>query len=193
MKVTREQCEENRERILDVAGTLLREKGFDGIGIADIMKAAGLTHGGFYRHFSSKDDLLEQASRVVHDSTATNWSRFTDGTLSAPLQSLLAQYLSEYHLDHAEQGCMFSALGADASRQNTAIRSVFKGGLKSLLDVLTKILPGRSRTARRRLAISTFSEMVGAMVLARAVDDRELSKEILHAAALNILAAGSLP
>ncbi|MDB5805312.1 MAG: putative TetR family transcriptional regulator [Betaproteobacteria bacterium] len=188
MKVSREQCAENRERILAAASSLFREKGFDGVGIADIMSAAGLTHGGFYRHFASKDDLAAQTCKLAMDGTADKWSRLLQDDQQAPLPALLAHYLSQRHRDDASRGCMFASLGADAARQQSGVRSAFTGGLNALLELLGRTVHGPSRQARRRKAIATMSEMVGAVILARAVDDPALSNEILAATSSDLLA-----
>lgn len=187
MKVSREQFAENRERILAEAGQLFREKGFDGVGIADIMNAAGLTHGGFYRHFSSKDDLAAQTCRQAMEGTVERWSALLQGEDTQPLLALLAHYLSERHRDELGRGCMFAALAGDAARQEEGVRKAYTEGLSALLDLLAARLPGRSRQARRRRAIAAMAEMVGAVILARAVDDPELSKEILGAATQDLL------
>lgn len=188
MKVSREQFAENRERILDVAGTLFREKGFDGIGIADIMKAAGMTHGGFYRHFESKDDLIDQASQKALARGAGYWERTIgdDDNPHAALTRLLQMYLSEAHRDASGKGCSLAALGADAARQNGSVRKTFAHGMELLVDKLTALLPGRTRAVRRRKALASFSQMMGALILSRAVDDPALSKEILSAAMLEL-------
>ncbi|HEX4327189.1 MAG TPA: TetR/AcrR family transcriptional regulator [Burkholderiales bacterium] len=187
MKVSREQCAENRERILAMASGLFRERGFDGVGIADIMNAAGLTHGGFYRHFASKDDLAAQTCQLAMEGTAEKWSSLLDSQPQAPLQALLAHYLSEAHRDGLARGCMFAALSGDAARQEHGVRKAFGDGLDVLLDMLGKTMPERSRQARRRKAIAAMAEMVGAVILARAVDDPALSKEILVAASQGLL------
>lgn len=191
MKVSREQFAENRERILDVASTLFREKGFDGIGIADIMKAAGMTHGGFYRHFASKDDLIDQASQKALAHGASYWERTMgdDENTNAALTRLLQMYLSEAHRDASGRGCGIAALGADAARQNGAVRKTFAHGMELLVDKLTGLLPGRTRAVRRRKALASFSQMMGALVLSRAVDDPTLSREILSAALFELSAA----
>ena len=191
MKVSREQFAENRERILDVAGALFREKGFDGIGIADIMKAAGMTHGGFYRHFESKDDLIDQASQKALTRGAGYWERTIgdDGNPDAALMRLLQMYLSEAHRDASGKGCGLAALGADAARQNASVRRTFAHGMELLVDKLTSLLPGRTRAVRRRKALASFSQMMGALILSRTVDDPALSKEILSAAMFELSTA----
>ena len=189
MKVTREQFAENRARILKVAAGLFREKGFDGIGIADIMQAAGLTHGGFYRHFASRDDLLAQASHMALDDADAVWNRYTDKALAQPLQTLLRRYLTEAHRDRVSEGCVFAALATDAARQGQPVRGAFTRGLRSQLAVVAELVTGRTRAARRRKALAVMAGMVGALVLARAVDDPELSREVLDAVSQELAAA----
>jgi TetR/AcrR family transcriptional repressor of nem operon len=191
MRVTREQFAAHRERILEVAGRLFREHGYAGIGLADIMKAAGMTHGGFYGHFASKDDLAAEASRSALAETAERWAKLVERAPARPLQALVQRYLSDRHRKDRAHGCVFASLAADAARQEGPIRAAFSDGLRSLVTLVTRIVPGRSETVRRRRALSALSEMVGALVLARAVDDDELASEILEASALS-LAAGSL-
>ncbi|RDJ24101.1 TetR family transcriptional regulator [Bosea caraganae] len=182
MKVSREQAAENRERIIEVAGRLFRERGFDGIGVADLMKAAGLTHGGFYGHFKSKEDLIAQASARAHAGTCEAWSQTADRLGGEAFAVLASQYLSVAHRDNPGMGCAFAALGSEAGRQGEAVRSVFSQGLEGFVGVLSRILPGRSAAARRRKALAAMAQMVGALAIARAVDDEALSKEILAAA-----------
>jgi TetR/AcrR family transcriptional repressor of nem operon len=187
MKVSREKAAENREHIVTAAGSLFREKGFSGIGVADIMQAADLTHGGFYRHFDSKDDLAVEASNAVMARSVAAWNRVLDGASGRPLAALLNHYLSERQRDEAGRGCAFAALGADAARQGKPVRTAFAAGLRPLIDILTRLVPGASKATRRRKALAAMSQMVGAMVLARAVDDADFSGEILAAARADLL------
>ena len=188
MKVSREQFAENRERILKSAAELFREKGLDGVGIADIMKAAGLTHGGFYRHFASKEDLVAQMSRATLGITAQKWQSIVAASApQARVESLVRHYLSERNRSGKHAGCMFSSLGSDAARQEMVVRGAFTEGLHPLLHMLAQAIPGRSRATRRRKALASMSEMVGAMVLARLVDDAELSREIIAASTQDLL------
>src|SRR6266481_5308310 len=186
MRVSREKSAETRERILDVAATLFREKGFDGIGLADIMKAAGLTHGGFYKHFGSKDDLEAQATGVALATTAADWSRLIERAAARPLSALTDEYLSPRHRDDPGKGCALAALGADVARQGERVRSAFTAGLEPFLQLLSNAVPGRSKAVRRRKAIATMAELIGTLILARAVDDPALSDEILAATSLNL-------
>ena len=181
MRVSREQAAENRETILNTAARLFREKGFDGIGIADLMKTAGLTHGGFYGHFSSKEDLIAQAcDRAVDDLLAPNRMRFEQygGT---DYQRFIANYLSCEHRDNPGSGCLMAALGADAARQSPSIKRAFTKSCNRLFAALMKILPAKSETEKREQALATLAALVGAQVIARAMDDPELSQEVLQA------------
>jgi TetR/AcrR family transcriptional repressor of nem operon len=184
MKVTRERAAENRERIVEAAARLFRERGFDGIGVADLMKRAGLTHGGFYGHFSSKEDLIAEASAHAMTRSLAGWSRF--GESGDPLSALAGAYLSAKHRDNPGAGCLLAALGSDASRQGPPVRSAISNHVRSAVDFLLKLVPGKSGAARRQKAIGTYATLVGAMVMARAVDDRSLSQEILDAALASI-------
>jgi TetR/AcrR family transcriptional repressor of nem operon len=179
--VTRQQATANRERILDVAGTLFREHGFDGIGVDDIMKRAGLTHGGFYGHFDSKDDLAaEITGRVLG---REGWLQRLTGSANPSIRDVVRHYLTPRHRDNAGQGCLFAALAADVARQPRPVRRAFTDGFLLRVEAFKKLLPGRSAAARRQKALATMSGLVGALILSRAVDDETLSDEILEAAA----------
>lgn len=188
MKVSRAQAEKNRDRVIDVAAALFRERGFDGIGLTSLMNAAGLTHGGFYGQFKSKEDLAAQASGRALEENLQKWSSIIDGAAGDPLRELVAFYLSENHRDAPGQGCALAALGPDAARHGGALRSTFTGGVGVYLEILSKMMSGRSAAEKRRKAIATLAKMVGAIVLARAVDDADLSKGILEATARDLMA-----
>jgi TetR/AcrR family transcriptional repressor of nem operon len=181
MKVSRIQAAANRERILDAASTLFREHGFDGVGVADLMKDAGLTHGGFYGHFTSKEELMAQACDRAFARSVAKWSRLCAGADGEPLAAIAHSYLSARHRDHPGTGCAVAALGADLSRQGPTVRRAVTRGVRSLVDALASVVPGTTRSARRRKALAAYASMVGALVLARAVDDEKLSKEVLKA------------
>ncbi|TJW05620.1 MAG: TetR/AcrR family transcriptional regulator [Mesorhizobium sp.] len=171
MKVSREQMAENRRRILDAASRLFRDKGFDAVSVAEVMKAAGLTHGGFYGHFSSKDDLVAQAlAHVLALDTGG------DGDLRAYVDA----YLSPRHRDNAAGGCPTAGLAADIRHQTAAARSAMTGGLRSQIDRISTALPELDPADRRRAAIGSWAAMVGAVILARAIDDPTLSDEVLE-------------
>ena len=181
MRVTREQAAANRERILKVAGTLFREHGFDGIGVADIMQHAGLTHGGFYGHFASKEDLAAEITRRIL--AGGGWPERVGDNAMPSIGDAVRAYLSPRHRDDAGHGCIFAALGADVVRQPWSVRRAFTEGLSRRIEMLQRLLPGRA-AARRRRALATMAGLVGAIILARAVDDPGLSDEILDAAAV---------
>jgi TetR/AcrR family transcriptional repressor of nem operon len=181
MRVSREQMAENRERILDTAATLFRERGFDGVGVADVMKAVGLTHGGFYGHFSSKDDLAAQAlgRAFVH---ANQWAaEAKSAEPQAPLQAIVSRYLSPSHRDDPGQGCPVAALGCDIARQGGASRLAATEGVRTAIAGLSAIAPGAAADEQRTSAIASYATLVGALVLSRMVDDAALSDEILAA------------
>jgi TetR/AcrR family transcriptional repressor of nem operon len=186
MRVSREKAAENRETIVEAAGGLFREKGFSGIGVADIMQAAGLTHGGFYGHFQSKDDLAAESSKAVMARSAQSWARTLDEHPDSALKVLVERYLSAKMRDDRSHSCIFASLGADAARQGKPVRRAFADGLRPLIDVLTKLVPGASKAVRRRKALAAMSQLVGAIVLARAVDDVDFSDEILAASKAQI-------
>src|SRR5579863_4401258 len=179
MRVSREKAAEHRERIIEAAGALFREKGFGGIGVADIMKAADLTHGGFYGHFASKDDLVAQASRQAMARAAGNWGKVVASAPGNPYAALLDHYLSPRHRDDPGRGCAFAALSNDAARSGELVREAFAAGLQPLIDILAEAVPGPTWVQRRRKALAAMASLVGALTLARAVGDRGLSDEIL--------------
>ena len=184
MRVTRKQSEANREKVLDVAGTLFREHGFDGIGVADIMKRAGLTHGGFYGQFASKDDLAaETTARVLGN---PRWQEWLTGKADPSFSEVIRGYLSPRHRDDPGTGCLFAALGSDAARQPRAVRRALTDGFRVRLDAWLKLVPGRSAAARREKALVTMATLVGALIIARAVDDPALSDEVLEATATEL-------
>lgn len=188
MRVSRAQAAANHQRIIDAAATLFRAKGFGGIGIADVMSAADLTHGGFYGHFASKDDLVAQASRQAMARAAANWASVVAGAANEPYAALLRHYLSPRHRDDPGRGCIFAALGNDAARSGKSVREAFAEGLHGLIDILVGVVPGRAKTVRQRRALAAMATLVGALVLARAVRETPLSDEILEAARQELLA-----
>ena len=182
MKVSRKQAAQNRERIVEAAARLFRERGFEGIGVADLMKEAGLTHGGFYGHFSSKGDLIAEASARALTRSLALWTELAERAPGDdPLSAIAGAYATSRHRDNPGAGCLLAALGPEVSRQGPAVRRAVTDHVRSAFDLLAKLLPGTSRAARRQQAISTYATLVGAMVMARAVNDRSLSQEILDA------------
>jgi TetR/AcrR family transcriptional regulator, transcriptional repressor for nem operon len=181
MKVTREQAAENRERIIKIAARLFREKGFDGIGVADLMKSAGLTHGGFYGHFASKSDLAAKACERALEHSVEKWSRLADEAGEDALSAMATNYVCEAHRDRPGGGCVFAALGPDAARQEAPVKRALTAGLTGLIEVLERAVPGETEADRRRAALAAMAQMTGAVMLSRIVDDEAFSKEILDA------------
>ena len=184
VRVTRKQAEANREKVLDVAGTLFRERGFEGIGVADIMKRAGLTHGGFYGQFASKDDLAAEATERVLKNP--RWQERLTGKPNPSFAEVVRGYLSPDHRDDPGTGCLIAALGSDTARQPRTVRRALTDGFRVRLDAWMKLVPGRSVAARREKALVTMATLVGALVIARAVDDPALSDEMLEATATEL-------
>ena len=187
MKVSREQAAQNRERIVQVAAKLFRERGFDGIGVADLMKAAGLTHGGFYGHFGSKEDLAAEASDRALKDIQQYWAGVADKNPDEAFSTIVNRYLSEGHRDTPGKGCLVAALGSDLGRQARPVRRVVTDGIQAFIGQLMQLVPGKSKPARRRQALTDFAAMVGAVTIARAVDDPALSKDVLDAVASSLL------
>lgn len=170
MKVSREQMAENKRRILDVASRLFKDKGFESVSVAEVMKAAGLTHGGFYGHFTSKDDLVAQT--LEHALAADSYG---DGEFSDFVRS----YLAPRHRDNPGNGCPTAGLAAAIRHQTPAAKAAMTEGLRAQITRIEKALPKKGSTDMRRAAIGSWAAMVGAVILARAVDDPELSDEVL--------------
>lgn len=130
LKVTREQALQNRDRVLDVAARLFRERGFDGIGVADLMKSAGLTHGGFYGQFGSKEALMAEACTRSFDSALQRWTMVGGQATSNPLAAVMQGYLSQQHRDNPGAGCVIASLGAETSRQGSSLRRAVTDGAR---------------------------------------------------------------
>ncbi|HSI17489.1 MAG TPA: TetR/AcrR family transcriptional regulator [Sphingomonas sp.] len=167
---------ENRRRILDAASRLFRDKGFDAVSVAEVMKAAGLTHGGFYGHFDSKDDLIAQTIAHALPGEASDG----EGADGGDIRTYLRAYLSPEHRDDAANGCPTAGLAADIRHQTPSARLAMSQGLKSQIDRVGKALPESSPSDRRRVAIGSWAAMVGAVILARSVDDPAFADEILE-------------
>ncbi len=176
MRVSRKKAAENRERIVETASRMFREGGFEGVGVDAIMQRAGLTHGGFYGHFGSKDDLAAEAVTRALERGVQNQGRYRN------LRDLVAEYLSERHCADRANGCAIAALGGDMVRQGEGVRRGLTVHVRVQLDRFASLLKEGTPARRRKRAIATLAGMIGALTLARAVDDPVLSKEILAAA-----------
>ncbi|MEH0294403.1 TetR/AcrR family transcriptional regulator [Agrobacterium sp. CCNWLW71] len=182
MRVSRAQAEQNRDRIITVASRLFREHGFDGIGLKDLMKGAGLTQGGFYKQFTSKDDLAALASRRALESATRRWSAAAADT-SDPLEAVMAFYLSKDHRGEKAEGCPLVALGADAARQSADVRRPFEDGIRAHFEILDELMGDADSSSPSEKAIAILSMMVGAVTLSRIIEDESLSERVLDAAA----------
>jgi len=181
MRVSREEAARSRERIVEGAARLFRERGF-GAGVADVMGAAGLTHGGFYAHFASKDALMGAACERALEGARERWRQRALSDPRHPIEALARGYLSERHRDDPGAGCVVAALGTESAREGPPVRHAITRWLADSFDFLARFTPGRG-AARRRRAIALHASWLGAMVMARAVDDPALSREILEAVA----------
>jgi TetR/AcrR family transcriptional repressor of nem operon len=171
------------KRIVNIASKRFREKGLAGLGIAELMKEAGLTVGGFYKHFDSRDDLVAEAV----SSAFGVWKRRVEAAKargpSVSLAELIDDYLNQAHRDNPGTGCAFSALAAEIGRSDKRTRALTTEQVRNDIQLIAGLLPGNDPQAVRSQAILTFSALVGSMSLARAVSDEALSREILNTVA----------
>lgn len=190
MRVSRAQAEENRQTVINVASRLFREHGFDGIGLKDLMEGAGLTQGAFYKQFESKDDLAAQASRRALENALQRWTAAAEANPEDPLGAVVAFYLSMGHRTERMDGCPVVALGSDAARQGAEVKASFEAGIRDYLALLGGWL-GEAGGEPGRKAMAVLATMVGAVLLSRAVDDEQMSKRFLQAAAESVLTTAS--
>ena len=185
MKLTKEQTEKNRAAILEAAQRLFREHGFEGVGVADLMREAGFTHGGFYNHFSSKEALATEACKEALGKANAALADLLEHGKGDPWRRYVAEYLAREHRDDPGRGCTLGALSADAARQGPELQSRFADAVEQVIGILAhhfgKAAPGEPRAQARARAVQQFSELIGALVLSRAVSgaDPRLSEEIL--------------
>ncbi len=190
MRYSETHKSETHDRLLKSAGRMLRAKGPDGFAVAELMKEAGLTHGGFYAHFKSKDALMAEALAAVFARAKDRYRRAVEGL---PPRHALATYIDVYvspsHRDNAGNGCPITALSSDMPRQSKKLRAVFDAGVKSLVDSLAgRIAAAGIEGDSETLSASVLSAMAGAVAVSRAVSDKNLSDEMLEAARASIKA-----
>ena len=175
--------EATHERIVETAARAIRRGGYRGAGVADIMKEAGLTHGGFYAHFESREGMLaEAADRAGADTVA-----FLAGVAAAAppkqeLDAMLRAYLSKEHVESVETGCAVAALGSEMPRQAPKVRRAATHRIKEMIDLVARQLPDWGRPGAHERALVTVATALGALILARAVDDPKLSDAVRRAA-----------
>ena len=191
MRYSKEHKSETHAKIVRRASIKLREKGAHGIGVADLMKEAGLTHGGFYAHFDSRDALVIEAVTHAMDRSTERWRKLTQRT--APdkrLSKIVNSYLAADHRDDPGRGCAVPALAAEIAREGAKTRRVFAGRMEQMIDMLAEQYQGVPRKAARKQATAALATMMGSLVMARVAGNGELSDEILKSGRDAVLGAG---
>jgi len=187
MRVSKEQATHNRQQILTAATRLFRERGIYATGVDAITKEAGLTHGSLYSRFGSKEAIAAEAIRVAMMRSKHLWQKTAEHKPKGEaFENIVERYLSREHRDSHGQGCVVAALGSDIARQPPSVREAFTQELADGLKFLAELMPGNDLTRRYDDAIAAFTNMVGALVLARAVNDEDLSERILQTTAQRV-------
>ncbi|HSV45747.1 MAG TPA: TetR/AcrR family transcriptional regulator [Ramlibacter sp.] len=182
--------EASHERIVSVAARAIRRSGYDGTGVADIMKEAGLTHGAFYAHFPSREAMLaEAASRACAESAALAADAVARLPAQQALAAILRGYLSQEHLKQVEMGCPLVALGSETPRQAPEVRRATTRHIKEMIDLVARQAPDWGQPAAHERALVTVATMVGTLLLARAVDEPALSASLCEAALKHLVPA----
>ena len=182
MRYSREHKLETHDRIVKKASVRIREKGAHGIGVADLMKDAGLTHGGFYAHFDSREALVIEAFAYAMDRSTERWRKMTETIPPEKrMASIVETYLTPLHRDDPGHGCAITALGAEIARESPKTRKAFAAKLEQMVDMIADQVPDVPRKAARKQALATLSTMVGTLVLSRIAGSGEFSDDILGA------------
>ena len=180
MRYSKEHKQETHAKIVKKAAVLLREKGAHGNGVADLMKEAGLTHGGFYAHFDSREALVIEAFAYAMDRSTERWRKIAEQTPpDKRLATIIQTYLTPVHRDDPGHGCAVPALGAEIARESPKTRKAFAAKLEQMVDMMTDQVSGVPRKAARKQAVATLATMMGTLVLARIAGNGEFSDEIL--------------
>ena len=180
--------EESHERIVEAAARAIRRSGYRGTGVAEIMKDAGLTHGGFYAHFASREAMLaEAADRAGAETVALSGRIAAAAPPKQALRAMLEAYLSKAHVESIETGCAIAALGSEMPRQAPEVRRAATRNIKEMIDLVARQSPDWGKPGAHERALVTVSTMLGALVLARAVDDPRLSNEVREAALKSVV------
>src|SRR6202012_816331 len=178
MRYSKEHKFQTHARIVKKASVKLREKGAHGIGVADLMKDAGLTHGGFYAHFSSRDALVIEAITHAMDRSTEHWRKKSESvTADKRLAAIINGYLSPDHRDNPGQGCAVPALASDMSRESAKTRRAFAGRMQQMIEMLNRKYQGMPQKAARKQATAALATMMGALVMARVAGNSEFSEE----------------
>ncbi|MET0905169.1 MAG: TetR/AcrR family transcriptional regulator [Tardiphaga sp.] len=180
MRYSKEHKAETHTRIVKKASVRLRERGAHGIGVADLMKEAGLTHGGFYAHFDSREALVVEAFEYAMDRSIARWrQQSTDTPPDERLASIVNAYLSPQHRDNPGHGCAMPALGAEIAREGPKTRRAFAAKLDDMIGMLAEQLPGDQDVARKQ-AMATLATLMGTILMARIAGSGEMSDELLR-------------
>lgn len=194
MRYSREHKLETHARIVRKASVRLREKGAHGIGVADLMKDAGLTHGGFYAHFDSREALVIEAFAYAMDRSIERWGKLAEQTPpDKRLAAIVDSYLTKVHRDDPGHGCAVPTLGAEIARESPKTRKVFAAKLEQMIDVVAAQIPDLPRKAARKQAMAAVAAMMGTLVLARIAGTGEFSDEILAAGRAAVLGRATPP
>ncbi len=192
-RVSRAEAENHREQITEASARLFRERGLKGVSVADLMGAAGLTHGGFYGHFESKDALAGVAAARAFEQSAERWRRRIASKPDDPARRalLVDKFLAPDSLKNVGMGCPSVSLATDVAREpaEAPIRNAYLDGLESLVQILASVEDGADAAVRRSAALADFATLAGALMLARATDGAPLADEILAAARARLSAA----
>jgi TetR/AcrR family transcriptional regulator, transcriptional repressor for nem operon len=182
MRYSREHKQETHARIVKKASVRLREKGAHGIGVADLMKEAGLTHGGFYAHFDSREALVIEAFTYASGRSREHWRKVAEQTPEDKRLALIVDtYLNSAHRDDPGHGCAIASLGADIARESLKTRKAFSTELEHMIDLIADQIPGVPRKTARKQATATLATIVGALVMSRIAGNGEFSDEIMAA------------
>jgi TetR/AcrR family transcriptional regulator, transcriptional repressor for nem operon len=194
MRYSREHKLETHARIVKKASVRLREKGAHGIGVADLMKDAGLTHGGFYAHFDSREALVIEAFAYAMDRATERWRKLAEATpQDKRLATLVASYLTPLHRDDPGHGCAIPTLGAEIARESPKTRKAFAAKLEQMIELFAAQMVDLPPKPARRKAMSTIATMMGTLVLARIAGNGEFSDEILGAGRDALLERAAAP
>jgi TetR/AcrR family transcriptional repressor of nem operon len=194
MRYSREHKLETHARIIKRASVRLRERGAHGIGVADLMKDAGLTHGGFYAHFDSREALVIEAFAYAMDRSIARWRQLAEQTPpDKRLAAIVSSYLTKIHRDDPGHGCAVPSLGAEIARESPKTRKAFVAKLEQMMDMLAEQIPGVPRRAARKQAMATVATMMGTLVLSRIAGSGEFSDEILAAGRDAVLERATAP
>jgi TetR/AcrR family transcriptional repressor of nem operon len=190
MRYEKGHKETTRRRIIETASARFRKDGIEGVGVADLMAEAGLTHGGFYSHFSSKEDLVKAA---IEEASLGSAERFKQRIEEGGLENWIRSYLRTGHRDQPEKGCVVAALASELARHPRSTRKGFSERLSKVLTAVESHLPANlSPALKKKTAVGIFATLVGAIQMARAVDDVQASDEILEAGITSALALAQI-